>query len=161
MTDALEIILEVTEPDTPHRAAMLKKAGYLTREEITVEVNQRLQDMDPLQIAFTIQQCTKCGNRGDPRFVHEKCHVTKESYHPKGLEKRHKDTSPTAVHPSSALPYHPGALAMKHPGKMDEQFHPDEKGKIHVKELKKCHTKDKKNHHPSEWPIKCHPDKPE
>eukprot|EP00484_Ammonia_sp_Unknown_P026392 CAMPEP_0197025856 /NCGR_PEP_ID=MMETSP1384-20130603/6066_1 /TAXON_ID=29189 /ORGANISM="Ammonia sp." /LENGTH=423 /DNA_ID=CAMNT_0042454433 /DNA_START=20 /DNA_END=1292 /DNA_ORIENTATION=+ len=85
--DTLELLNEIE--DEEKRREQYKKYGYLRNDEIVQQVDAKLAGLRSLCVEFQIQQCVKCGVKGDPRFVYAPCHAVREQFHPEPLELYH------------------------------------------------------------------------
>eukprot|EP01083_Nonionella_stella_P063014 163808_1 len=122
--------------DDATRKEELLECGYLTNTEIVSEISGKLSKLSPLHIHFENKECSKCGQRGDPRFVYAPCHTESEkhhskptvSYHPKGTVKYHPSPTLQYFHPKKVTYFHPGYVQKKyhHPGhKKSIYYHPE------------------------------------
>lgn len=81
--DVLELLNE--ETDINKRREKYRKYGYFTNDQIVTEVNSKLARLPSTAIEFQIKKCSKCGVKGDPRFVYAPCHGQSQQYHPQIL----------------------------------------------------------------------------
>eukprot|EP01084_Bolivina_argentea_P069887 127089_1 len=123
----------ITDPTA--RTQFLKLSGFWNKNDIKNALNKLLAQLPVFSISFTIKKCSKCGSKGDPRFVFAKCHTASEKHHPKGLIKFHPNQkvkyhpakTPQSYHPKEVTKYHSGYVQQKshHPGyKKSIYYHP-------------------------------------
>eukprot|EP01084_Bolivina_argentea_P091457 164641_1 len=121
--ELLEVINEGT--NTTQRKEKYKKHGYFINSEIVTEVNNKLSVLPFITIHFTMQKCSKCAVKGDPRFIYAPCHSKLEKYHPHSTVPYHSG-SLRSFHSGSLQSYHSGSpqshniYESYHPGKWDD-----------------------------------------
>eukprot|EP01084_Bolivina_argentea_P199284 341025_1 len=117
--------------DDSERQKELLDCGYLTNTAIVTEVSAKLSKLSSSGIHFQNLKCSKCGQKGDPRFIYAPCHTESEKHHPKSTVPYHKDGSLKSYHPSKLVKYHPGQLETKNEYEM---YHPLEVHYVHTKD---------------------------
>eukprot|EP01083_Nonionella_stella_P063015 163809_1 len=113
------------EQDLNKRRDRYKTYGYFANNEIIAQTSHKLSRLPSLGIQFSIKQCEKCGEKGDPRFVYAPCHSELEKHHPQSTVPYHTNSSVRCFHPGSIQKYHYGSCntthsyEWHHPGSLD------------------------------------------
>eukprot|EP01084_Bolivina_argentea_P253936 426757_1 len=107
----------------------LKVNGYLTGDQIRNYVNDKLNNLPQLKLEFLSQKCSKCGSKGDCRFIAAKCHTESIQKHTK-MTINHHPSGTHWIHPSGKYQqssvsynyrterYHSGTWTSKHGGRV-------------------------------------------
>ena len=113
----------------------LMELGYVTKKEMKEIIQARLDKLDCFMLDYQDKICEKCSLRGDPRYLHYKCHCLPIPKHPKGL---------IAYHPKPLEEYHPLGTHIIHPGEVIH-IHPRHLETYHPAELIEMEVDDEDN----------------
>eukprot|EP01083_Nonionella_stella_P115454 342365_1 len=103
--------------------------GYFTEENAKTEITKKLNALPLFELQFQKKQCTKCGAKGDPRYIAAPCHTKDEYFHIKPPERYHSGQQ-TQKHTSILTDYQFHSGVMIHTGQrisvhngQEERYH--------------------------------------
>eukprot|EP01083_Nonionella_stella_P021056 58387_1 len=109
--------------------------GYFTEENAKTEITKKLNALPLFELQFQKKQCTKCGAKGDPRYIAAPCHTKDEYFHIKPPERYHSGQrtqkhlemltsypvhSGEMIHTGQKISIHNGQFEGYHPGNIQE-----------------------------------------
>eukprot|EP01083_Nonionella_stella_P181314 649064_1 len=116
-------IMKVLKPD------QYEENGYFTKQNAKTIITKKLNALPSFELVFQKEQCTKCGAKGDPRYIIAPCHTKDEYFHIKPPER-----------------YHSGQQTQKHTSILtDHQIH---SGWMHTGQRKSIHNGHVSRYHP-------------